>query len=88
MSVLNQVSPEGFDWQVPGLRQELVTALIKSLPKAVRRNFVPAPDVARQAVAALETDFDPANDDLEASLELALRRIRGQVSKAGRDGLR
>ena len=31
-------------WQVPGLREELVTALIRSLPKALRRNFVPAPD--------------------------------------------
>ena len=58
---------------------ELVTALIKSLPKQMRKNFVPAPDVARQAVAALEADFDPATDELEASLELVLRRIRGQV---------
>ena len=33
-----------FDWQVPGLREELVTALIRSLPKALRRSFVPAPD--------------------------------------------
>ena len=33
----------GFDWQIPGLREELVIALIKSLPKSYRRNFVPAP---------------------------------------------
>ena len=44
--MLNQVSAEGFDWQVPGLREELVTALIRSLPKPLRRNFVPAPDFA------------------------------------------
>ena len=62
---------------------ELVTALIKSLPKQIRKNFVPAPDVARQAVAALEADFDPATDELEPSLELVLRRIRGQVIPPG-----
>ncbi len=48
---LNQVSVEGFDWQVPGLRSELATALLKSLPKATRKNFVPTPDHARQALA-------------------------------------
>ncbi len=47
LPVLNQVTPDGFDWQVPGLREELVTQLIKSLPKAIRRNFVPAPDHAK-----------------------------------------
>ena len=40
----------GFDWQVPGLRADLATALIRALPKATRRHFVPAPD---HAVAAL-----------------------------------
>ncbi|MEP6479868.1 MAG: DUF3418 domain-containing protein, partial [Rhodoglobus sp.] len=44
---------EGFDWQVPGLREELVTALIKSLPKNIRRNVVPAADWARKLIAAL-----------------------------------
>jgi ATP-dependent helicase HrpA len=76
---LNQLDDAAFRWLIPGQRVELVTALIKSLPKQVRKNFVPAPDVARQAVAALEADFDPAADELEASLELVLRRIRGQV---------
>ena len=46
LAVLNQVEADGFDWQVPGLRQELVTELIRSLPKAIRRNFVPVPDWA------------------------------------------
>ncbi|MDP9981797.1 ATP-dependent helicase HrpA [Pseudarthrobacter oxydans] len=76
---LNQLDDAAFRWLIPGQRVELVTALIKSLPKQVRKNFVPAPDVARQAVAALEADFDPATDELEASLELVLRRLRGQV---------
>ena len=51
LPVLNQVAAEGFDWQVPGLREELVTALIRSLPKPIRRNFVPVPDVAQRFLA-------------------------------------
>ena len=43
LAVLNQIDPDGFDWQVPGLRQELVTELIRSPPKAIRRSFIPAP---------------------------------------------
>ncbi|HEY8701532.1 MAG TPA: ATP-dependent RNA helicase HrpA [Arthrobacter sp.] len=80
---LNQLDDAAFRWLIPGQRVELVTALIKSLPKQIRKNFVPAPDVARQAVAALDADFDPATDELEASLELALRRIRGHVIPPG-----
>ncbi|WP_432069426.1 ATP-dependent RNA helicase HrpA [Streptomyces sp. AA1529] len=48
LQVLNQVTGEGFDWQIPGLRQDLVTELIRSLPKAIRRHYVPAPDHARE----------------------------------------
>lgn len=80
---LNQLEDKAFRWLIPGQRVELVTALIKSLPKQIRKNFVPAPDVARQAVAVLEADFDPAADDLEPSLELALRRIRGHIVPPG-----
>ena len=76
---LNQLTPEPFRWQIPGLRHELVTALIKSLPKAIRRNFVPAPDVARAACTALEEDYSPATDELLPSLALVLRRLRGVV---------
>jgi ATP-dependent helicase HrpA len=50
VQVLNQVTPEGFDWQVPGLRADLATALVRALPKGVRRNFVPAPDHAAAAL--------------------------------------
>ncbi|AIY01094.1 ATP-dependent helicase HrpA [Arthrobacter sp. PAMC 25486] len=80
---LNQLHESQFRWQIPGLRAELVTALIKSLPKAVRKNFIPAPDVGRQAAAALASDFDPATDQLEPSLELALRRLKGHVIPPG-----
>jgi ATP-dependent helicase HrpA len=53
LAVLNQVSGDGFDWQVPGLREELVTALIRALPKALRRHFTPAPDRARAVLERL-----------------------------------
>ncbi|MFI1866897.1 ATP-dependent RNA helicase HrpA [Streptomyces jumonjinensis] len=50
LQVLNQVTDEGFDWQIPGLREEVVVELIRSLPKPVRRHYVPAPDYARAFV--------------------------------------
>ncbi len=46
IALLPRLRPAGFDWQVPGLREQLVVALIKSLPKAIRRNVVPAADWA------------------------------------------
>ncbi|GAA3629214.1 ATP-dependent RNA helicase HrpA [Microbacterium awajiense] len=46
LPLLAQVRPDGFDWQVPGMRDELITALIRSLPKAIRRHVVPAADWA------------------------------------------
>ena len=53
VSILNQVRDEDFDWQVPGLRAELVTALIRALPKELRRRFVPAPDHAARVLPEL-----------------------------------
>ncbi|PXY21936.1 ATP-dependent RNA helicase HrpA [Prauserella flavalba] len=74
LPVLNQVSADGFDWQVPGLREELVTALIKSLPKALRRNFVPAPDTAREILSRVDPSRGPLLDVLAHELE-ALRGV-------------
>ncbi len=73
LALLNQVRAEGFDWQVPGLRQELATELIRSLPKPIRRNFAPAPDHAR---AALER-VTPLEGPLVEALGLELRRLTG-----------
>ena len=80
---LNQLEPTPFEWMIPGLRRELVTALIKSLPKSSRKHFVPAPDVAAQALQRLEEDFDPDSDELLPSLELALRRLKGVIVPPG-----
>jgi ATP-dependent helicase HrpA len=75
VTVLARLRPEGFDWQVPGLREDLVTAMIRSLPKAVRRSFVPAPDHARGVLAALpETPDGRAFPDAVAA---QLHRITG-----------
>ncbi len=46
LALLAQLRPDGFDWQVPGLRPELIAALIRALPKAIRRHVVPAADWA------------------------------------------
>ncbi|UTT40935.1 ATP-dependent RNA helicase HrpA [Glutamicibacter mishrai] len=76
---LNQLDPARFAWLIPGLRHELITALIRSMPKSIRKNFVPAPDVAAKALDMLTADFDPTADDLAESLALVLRRLRGMV---------
>jgi ATP-dependent helicase HrpA len=52
-SVLPALRPAPFTWQVPGLRAELATALIKTLPKALRRHVVPAADFADKALAGM-----------------------------------
>ncbi|MFZ0158382.1 MAG: ATP-dependent RNA helicase HrpA, partial [Kineosporiaceae bacterium] len=59
VQLLAGIDPEPFTWQIPGLREELVTALIRSLPKAIRTSFVPAPDNARAALARIAPDHEP-----------------------------
>lgn len=68
VQVLNQVRPDGFEWQVPGLRAELVTELIRSLPKQLRVNFVPAPDYARKVLDRVAPRTEPLLDALEREL--------------------
>ena len=61
VTLLPQVRPEGFDWLVPGMREDLVTGTIRALPKRVRRQLVPAPDVARQILPLLPRWEDVAH---------------------------
>jgi ATP-dependent RNA helicase HrpA len=68
LPALEHVRHERFDWQVPGLREELVTALIRSLPKALRRGFVPIPDHARAALARISPADGPLLDVLAERL--------------------
>ncbi len=67
LALLNRVSADGLPWQVPGLRDELITALLRSLPKPLRRNFVPVPDFAAAVGDRLRTVAEPTLD-LVASL--------------------
>ena len=78
LPLLNQVEMTGFDWQIPGLREELVIALIKSLPKSYRRNFVPAPNYAQ---AFLERAV-PLEKPLLDTLIYELRRMTGVTVEA------
>ncbi len=74
LTALHQVDPTDFAWQVPGHRLELVTALIRSLPKSLRRSFVPAPDHARAVLPELTGAGSPVEQ-----LADALRRHTGVV---------
>jgi len=73
LPILNQVEDQGFEWQIPGIRRELVIALIKSLPKPVRRNFVPAPNYAEAFLGRVTALELPLLD----ALERELRRMTG-----------
>ncbi|MFF9898526.1 ATP-dependent RNA helicase HrpA [Streptomyces longispororuber] len=73
LQVLNQVSPEGFDWQIPGLREEVVTELIRSLPKPIRRNYVPAPNYAREFLKRAV----PLQEPLHVTLARELQKMVG-----------
>ena len=78
LALLNQVEEQGFDWLIPGLRHELIVALIKGLPKRLRRNFVPAPNYADACLADMSQvdkkgQFVPFLD----ALTLKLKRMTG-----------
>ncbi|MFL4905371.1 ATP-dependent RNA helicase HrpA [Streptomyces sp. MMS24-I2-30] len=73
LQVLNQVTAEGFDWQIPGLREEVVTELIRSLPKPIRRHYVPAPNYAK---AFLERAV-PLQEPLPVTMARELKRVVG-----------
>ncbi|WP_369602316.1 ATP-dependent RNA helicase HrpA [Hahella sp. SMD15-11] len=61
------------EWLVPGLLREKVEALIRTLPKQLRRNFVPVPDFAQAVVESLEMDDIP----LTEAIARELRRMTG-----------
>ncbi|MGW3416509.1 ATP-dependent RNA helicase HrpA [Streptomyces phaeochromogenes] len=73
LQVLNQVTDEGFDWQIPGLREEVVTELIRSLPKPIRRNYVPAPNFAQRFLDRAV----PLQEPLTTTMARELKRMVG-----------
>ena len=72
--MLAGLDTEGFDWLVPGLRLELVTELIRSLPKALRRTVVPAPEFAERAIDRLV----PYEGTITQQLADVLHELGGQ----------
>ncbi|MFD4428547.1 ATP-dependent RNA helicase HrpA [Nocardia sp. NPDC058497] len=65
---LAHVRAVGFDWLVPGMREELAAAYIKTLPKALRRTVVPAPDFAAAALRELTPRAEPLRTGLSREL--------------------
>jgi ATP-dependent helicase HrpA len=83
LALLAQLRPDGFDWQVPGLRDELVTALLRALPKTIRRNVVPAADWAERFAADLsgrgpEDERGLPATTLVAALAALVQRVANQ----------
>ncbi len=81
VGLLPQLSVERIEWLVPGLREELVVGLLRSLPKALRRSFVPA---GRYATAVLER-LEPEAGSLLVVLAHELTRMGAPVSPADFD---
>ena len=73
LAALDRLAAEGLEWQVPGLREELVLALLRSLPKEVRRRLVPLPERAAEFLARA----GPADGPLPAVLARWLAAAAG-----------
>ena len=78
LAQLNQLQGEPFSWQVPGLRAELATQLIRSLPKQWRTRFVPAPDHARDALRWLAANNADHGRSFWLELSRALTALTGE----------
>jgi ATP-dependent helicase HrpA len=81
LAALNQVRDEGFDWQVPGLRRDLVDELVRSLPKSVRRGLIPLGDTIDGAFARL--GGPTPGRSLTEALAVALTDVSGVEVRAG-----
>ncbi len=77
LAVLNRVRQDGFDWQVPGMREELVTALVKALPKAYRKELHPLAEVTAAAWRRLPAQ--PTAEPFLAVLGRVLTDVSGVI---------
>ena len=75
LAVLNKVNSKAFMYQIKGLRLELLTNVIKSLPKRLRKNLIPAPNYAKALEESLGNDFSL---DLYQACAKELTRMGGQ----------
>ncbi|HEX5617280.1 MAG TPA: ATP-dependent RNA helicase HrpA [Solirubrobacteraceae bacterium] len=69
LAALGQLRSDRFEWLVPGLREELVTTLLRGLPKELRRPLVPVPETAAAVLAGLQPRRRPLLEDMAAQLE-------------------
>lgn len=74
---LAAINPQGCEWLIPGLLQAKIVALIKSLPKQLRKNFVPAPNFAEACVQALELPDSSVIPSLTTAVAAHLKKITG-----------
>jgi ATP-dependent helicase HrpA len=79
VALLGRLAPARFEWIVPGLLEEKVTALVRALPRAIRRHFIPAAEFARAAVEAL----GPPRGAFREALSRELGRMTGVEVPAG-----
>ncbi|MBU3845073.1 MAG: DUF3418 domain-containing protein [Candidatus Anaerobiospirillum pullicola] len=84
ITVLNQVKADDFLWQIDGLRDELFASLIRSLPKRLRRNLIPAPEYAQALAEALRPDVLALHGKADAATVAAVATNKGKKSLSGR----
>jgi len=77
LPLLNQIKDIEFDWHIPAYRHELIMALIKSLPKQLRRNFVPAPNYADALLQRLKEKYTDHTVPFIEVITEALFRMTG-----------
>ena len=87
LALLAQVRPDGFDWQVPGMRDEMITGLLRALPKAIRRHVVPAADWAARFAEDLEGQGPESHEGmppatLRDALATRIQRVANQPVSA------
>jgi len=66
--VLDRIDPTVFEWNVPGFRDDLIEALIKSLPKRLRKLFAPVPDTAREVALSIRREHGGLIEELRREL--------------------
>ena len=76
LAVLGRLRSDGFDWQVPGVRADLVTALMQTLPKDIRRQLIPAAETTAAAYRLLEVADEPLAVALARAVEAVVPSVR------------
>ena len=75
LAVLGRLTTDGFDWQVPGFRADLVAALMQTLPKDIRRQLIPAAETTAAAYRLLEVTDAPLAVALARAVETAVPSV-------------